>query len=208
MGPSGATHDTNRPTSMVAVAPDGPIRSAKDLNGKIVAGISIGGLDNLAMLAWIDKNGGDAASVKFVEIPPTAIADALEQGRIAAGLLPEPYLERELKRVRLLGKSYDGIAPLFQQVVWIANVEWVTKNPAIARALATSILQGQAWAQENPVQAAAILSKYTRQPVDRIRQTTAKTFDPALIQPLLDSAYKYKLLPQQMKAADLFWTGR
>jgi NitT/TauT family transport system substrate-binding protein len=204
----GATHDTSKPTSMMAVAPDSPVHTAKDLNGKIVAGISIGGLDNLAALAWVDRFGGDAASIKFVEIPPTAIADALEQKRIDAGLLPEPYLERELKRVRTIGKSYDGIGSLFQQVVWVAHMDWVAKNPATARSLAASLLQGEAWALDNPTQAAAILSKYTKQPVDRIRQTTAKAFDPALIQTLLDSAYKYKLLSQPMRAADLIWTGR
>jgi NitT/TauT family transport system substrate-binding protein len=204
----GATYDTNKPTSMIAVKPDGPVHGGRDLNGQIVGGISIGGIDNLAMLSWIDKNGGEASTVKFVEIPPVTVADALEAGRIAASTLPEPYLTAQARRIRTIGKSYDGIAPFFELSLWIADGEWANKNPAVTRALASSLVQGAAWAWENPNRAAAILSKYTSQPVDHIRQETAKTLEPGQIQPMLDGAYKYKLLPRQMRAAEIIWTGR
>ena len=156
----GATYDTNRPTSMIAVKPDGPVHTAKDLNGQIVGGISIGGIDNLAVLSWIDRFGGDSNTVKFVEIPPVTVAEALETGRIAASTLPEPYLGAQLqaKKIRTIGKSYDGIAPLFELSLWIADGEWANKNPAVTRAIAASLIQGQTWAQENSAQAATILS--------------------------------------------------
>jgi hypothetical protein len=41
--------------------------------------------------------------------------------------------------------------------------------------------------------------------VDKLRQPMATTLDPAMLQPLLDAAFKDKLLPRPLVAADLIW---
>ena len=82
--------DTGNPISMVVVALNSTIASGKDLTGKTVGGISLGGLDELAMRAYIDKGGGDWTTTKFVEVPPSAMAEALAQGRVVAAVLPRP----------------------------------------------------------------------------------------------------------------------
>lgn len=205
-----AISEEAHPASGIVVAADSPIHGAKDLDGKIVSGISIGGLDQLAAYAWIDKNGGDSSTIKYIELPPPSVPTALEQGRIAAGLVPEPLLSAELEKggLRLLGHGYDGIAPRFQTVVWFAKRDWANANAATVRAFATSLTQGQAWANANPQLAIASLSKWTKSNVDRLRTAVSTTLDPALMQPLIDSAYKYKMLPRRVTPAEVIWTGR
>jgi NitT/TauT family transport system substrate-binding protein len=204
-----AIHDTAHPTSGILVAPQGPIHNARDLNGKIISGISIGGLDQLAALAWVDKFGGDSSTVKYIELPPPAVPIALEQNRISAGLVGEPLLSDQMATgLRLLGHGYDGIAPHFEIVAWFAKRDWVAANPDVVRAFSASLAQGGAWAAANPEPGMASLSKWTKTKVTKLRMEVAKTLDPALLRPLLDSAYKYKFLPRPVPPSDLIWNGR
>jgi len=46
---------------------DGP-RAAKDVVGTVAAP-SINNIGSLAILAWLDRNGGDSKRIKFVELP-------------------------------------------------------------------------------------------------------------------------------------------
>ena len=59
----------------------------------------------------MEKNGGDPASTKFVEMPFPETG-ALNAGRIDAAVLAEPELSASLANgsVRVLGNCYDGIA--------------------------------------------------------------------------------------------------
>jgi NitT/TauT family transport system substrate-binding protein len=63
-----AIYSETSPATVFAVAPDGVIPSAKSLGGKVIAGVSLGGLDQLSMEAWIDQHGGDASAEKYIEL--------------------------------------------------------------------------------------------------------------------------------------------
>ena len=52
------------------------VQSGKDLNGKTIAVIALNGITHIAARAWIDQNGGDSATAKFIEVPPPAMPAA------------------------------------------------------------------------------------------------------------------------------------
>jgi NitT/TauT family transport system substrate-binding protein len=60
------------------------IRSGRDLNGRTIGCTAIKGASWLLCRAWMDANGGDSTTAKFVEVPFSAIPVALESGRIDA----------------------------------------------------------------------------------------------------------------------------
>jgi ABC-type nitrate/sulfonate/bicarbonate transport system substrate-binding protein len=62
-------YDPRHPDALCVVAANSPIVSPKDLNGKVVAGASVGGQDQLSLSALVDKSGGDSSTVKFIEMP-------------------------------------------------------------------------------------------------------------------------------------------
>jgi hypothetical protein len=62
------------------------------------------------------------------------------------------------------------------------------------------------WANKNPAAAAKILGKYMAIDEPRTHAQYAAKLDPALIQPILDGAAKYKLLPRSMTFAELTGT--
>jgi NitT/TauT family transport system substrate-binding protein len=206
----GAFYDGNAPTTLMVVAPDSTAKSAKDLNGKAVAVISVGGLDQLALDAYVDKNGGDLSSVKCIEVPPSAMAEALTQGRIAAAVMNDPELSQavEAKQVKVLAVGYDAIAKLFMQTAWFSTQEWLAANKDVAKRFGDAIVAGGAWGMSNPDAASVILAKWTGSKEAKPKIRFASKLDPALIQPVYDSGFRYKLLAGQVSAADFSWNGK
>jgi NitT/TauT family transport system substrate-binding protein len=184
---------------------DGPIHVAKDLNGKIVGGQSIGSTAHLALLAWIDKNGGDASSVKYVEVPPSASLEALQQGRIFAVALQDPQLAAAAPFTRKLGRAYEAVAKTYVLAAWFAMNDWLTKNPAVGHRVADALEQAGQWAMTHPVDAATIFEKYTKVHLGRTGEQFSSALDPAMFQPVFDSATKYKILPGAINANDILW---
>lgn len=207
----GYIHDykASTPINDLVVGATSPIHNAKDLEGKTVAVTQVRGLDEIAVDAWVDANGGDSHTMKFVEIPQNAMADAVAAGRVAAAQLNVPALADALAagKVRILANSYDAIAKYFFGSVWFASQDWADQHPDIVRKFAAAINQAGAWATRNPVAAANVLRKYMKVTDTRAHEYHGRTLDPALIQPILDASYRYKLLTTPVNANDLIWKG-
>jgi NitT/TauT family transport system substrate-binding protein len=205
----GFLFDNAQPPSLVMVAPNSAVRSAKDLNGKIVCGISVGGIDQLALDAWIDKNGGDSSTTKFVEVPAGAAIETVETERVAACTISDPYAADAVasKRLRSLGSTHSGIAPTFMLIAYFSSVDWLTKHPALAKRFHDAIAEASVWASTHPEDAAAIARKYMKTTITTVHEKASRTLDPALIQPVFDSALRYKLLPRAVSANEAIWSG-
>jgi NitT/TauT family transport system substrate-binding protein len=205
----GALFDASAPTTLLAEAPNAPYRTAKDLEGKTVTGISVGGLDQLAIDAWIDKSGGDLSTVKYVETPPSAMVEALATGRVAAAAINDPEFSAALSahKIKTLANAYTAIAPLFMQTGFFTTKAWAAKNPDALKRFSDAVVEAGEWASKHPDESRAILEKDLKTKVASTRVKFATKLDPALIQPLLDSAAHYKLLPRVVSASDLIWSG-
>ncbi len=204
----GALYSSTAPTTALAVAASGPIHTAKDLTGKILAGVSLGGLDQLSLEAWLDKNGGDSAAVKYVELPPAQMAAALERGTIAAASLPDPALDAAVTNgtVRIVGNNYDSIAKTFMITGWFATADWLAKNPVVAKKFGAVMAETAAWANANHDRAAEILLKYTKVDTRKSHVRFARTLDAAIVQPVLDAGAQYKMLDKSVTLNDLIST--
>lgn len=207
----GFIHDYKAPTpnNALVVGVNSPIRNAKDLTGKTIGVTGLRGLDELAVDAWLDTNGGDSKSVQFTELPQNAMADAVAAGRVDAAELGDPGLSAALDagKARFLANSYDAIAKYFFGSVWFASEDWANQHADVVRKFAAAINQAGAWATRNPVAAATVMQKHMKVTFTRAHEYHGRTLDPALIQPILDAAFRYKLLPTPMNAKDLIWKG-
>ncbi len=74
-------HDPKVNYAAALVAADSPIRSGADLNGKVGASPGLNDINQLAISAWVDKNGGDSKSKRWVEAPNSIAATALAEHR-------------------------------------------------------------------------------------------------------------------------------
>jgi NitT/TauT family transport system substrate-binding protein len=204
-------HVHEAPTAgLLAVKADGPIKSGKDLNGKIIAVIGLNNIADIAAREWIDKNGGDSKTVKSVELPFSTMKAAIEAGRVDGGVLDttaDPLLGKPGDTLRLVASTFDAVSPRFAPSVWFTTNDWVLKNPARAKAFVAAMREAAAWANTHHRESAEILSKYAHNTAEQINSYTRATYGdklpPELIQPNIDAAAKYGVIPAVFSARDL-----
>jgi NitT/TauT family transport system substrate-binding protein len=160
------------------------------------------------MTAYIKRGGGDATSVKFIEIPESTTVDALLQGRIAASYLDDPQYSAAKSQIRPLAAASDAIAAgkPFAETVWFTTKDWLAQNPALAHRIVGCLTDGGKWAMANPDAAARIIETRLGFKEAKAQIRFAVTNDPQIVQPLLDTAAELNVLPP-IRAAAYFWDG-
>ncbi len=149
----------------------------KDFNGKSMA---VSGLKNIAQIAasaWIDANGGDSKTVKFIEVPFPSIAGALAQGTIDTSVANEPWMTLNVDQGnRLIFMEKGALAPSFLLSGWVTTRDWAQKNPDAVAKFAGAIHDIAVWANANESATIPVLSKYTKSPVAVIQHMHARAF--------------------------------
>jgi len=199
------------PTNALVVAPASPIRTARDLNGKTMATTTLRNIVQFAAQNWIDKNGGDSSTVRFVEMPFSEMVDALTAGRIDAAILAEPFMSAAKGRTRLVAYPMAAIGPRVQLGGWIASLGWARANAALVADFNNAIVKTNAWANAHHDQTAQILvkiGKLDRQAVAKMnRATYATALVPSELQPAIDVAARYGAIPQSLPAQSMIFKG-
>jgi NitT/TauT family transport system substrate-binding protein len=201
-------HSNKVPTLAIAVR-DPAVKLGKDFNGKTLACATARGIGYLVTSAWIDNNGGDSKSVKWVEIPFPAEGPALQRGAIDGFCAPDPFISSAVQNgASLVLLDRKPIAPVILQGAWFATKDWVAKNTAAARGFAEAIREANVWGNANSQATAEILSKYSKIPVSvitamKMRGQYQERFDLSTIQPLIDGSAKYDLIAKSFPAKDL-----
>src|SRR6202011_2650040 len=101
------------PVTVLVKARGSKLRTGSDLRAKTIAVSTLKGELQVGASTWIDKNGGEAAQTKFIEMPFSAMAAALAAGRIDAAMITEPALTQHKSEIELLADAYTAIAPEF-----------------------------------------------------------------------------------------------
>ena len=75
----------------VLVRADGPIRSARDLEGKTISVPGLANIPSLTTNAALEKRGVDISTIKYIEIGLPEATPALDTGRVEAIWVTEPF---------------------------------------------------------------------------------------------------------------------
>ncbi len=206
----GAIYSSKTPTSALVVAKNSPIKTGGDLNGKTIGVRDLTNVGSVATEAWIDQNGGNAKTIKFVELPDSAAAPAVVQGRVDAASIAEPFLDEALKLdTRILAPTYSAIANEFMIGAWFSTLDYAKSHPDVIRKFAAVVLETARWANKNQTRSAQILAKYAKVTVSptMARVGYAERLTPSQIQPLIDAAARYGTIKGSFPASDLFAPG-
>jgi NitT/TauT family transport system substrate-binding protein len=208
VGP-GNMYVSTKPSELLVVRKDSLIRSAADLNGKVVASPALGDFFSITMHAWVDQNGGDSRTLREIELPTAGTPAAIAAGRIDAAVLPEPVLSQTLNSglTRILGKPYDAIAPRFPIACNFALPEFIDANRDAIQHFYRAMVQANAFGNAHPDQTAPWLAEVTKVDAATInrghREVLAEGIDVALVQRVIDAAARYKAIDHAFDAHDM-----
>jgi ABC-type nitrate/sulfonate/bicarbonate transport system substrate-binding protein len=190
--------------SALALPANSPVRQAKDLDGKIVATGGLRSIGESVVRTWVDQNGGDSSTIKFVEIPFPAEAAALDAGRVDAAWLPEPFLSSARGSTRVLSYAFDSVSKHFLLSAFCTSTEWAKNHPALVDRFASVIRETAVWANKNPDLTAPIVARTLKLDPSIVgamaRTRYAEQLTPSLLQPLIDVSAKfggYNVFPAQ-----------
>ena len=206
---AGGIHTTGSLATQLMVLKDSPLHTASDLTGKV---IGVTGLANIAQYApelWIDKNGGKSSTVKFIEVPLPEIPAALQQGRIDAGWLAEPFITTSAAFTRTFATCFDAVAPRWMLGAWFTTTAWANAHRDVVDSFRAVMSKTATWANANPQLSAPILAKYSNLDPNLLKSMHRITYgtrpEAAQIQPVIDLTARYGAIAASFPAQQLMY---
>lgn len=204
-----ALYDPKTPDAVILVAADSPIRAPRDLAGKVIGSPSLTDLSTLSVEAWFEQNKIDPHAAQFVELPFPAMQAALEEGRVQAVVQVKPFISAAVDagKARVLALNYSAVSSRFLESAWFTTADFVAKNKQTIAKFQRIVAQASAYTNAHPAETVDLLASWAGidpQRAARVpRIVTGTTLRPAEIQPVIDIASKYNLIPKAFDAREI-----
>jgi NitT/TauT family transport system substrate-binding protein len=166
------------------VVPEGsPINGVEDLPGKTIAVNALRGLAEVVISRSLEKQGVDYEAVKLLEVPFPEMPAALEQGRVDAALLTEPFLSAVLAEggTQIDAPSVETV-PNFPNGVYVSSEQYIAENGDVVDRFASAMNRSLEYADANPEEVRRIVPTYTETPAEAAQQMRLPVFDSELDQ--------------------------
>jgi NitT/TauT family transport system substrate-binding protein len=200
---------TEAPAVVLLVKKDSPIQTARELNGKTIAGQSLGDLNSIATAAWVEQNGGDSKTLKFVELPNSTAVPALETGRVDAFPVAAPYFDQALAtgNVRILAKPYDAIAKRFEATAYVALDTYVANNSDAMTRFGRAMHDAIVYCNSHLPETADLVSSYSGVDAATVAKSV-RAVDPEYVeasnlQPFIDFVAQHNIISRGFDASEI-----
>lgn len=154
-------------TEHIITRADSGIKTIKDLAGKTIA-VQQGAAGYTLLLVALKENGMSVNDVKVLNMSNDNLPSTYKDTSIDAwaGWLPSmTSLETALggkDKFTLLANNASYPEYMFP-CVWVANKDFIAKNPDVAQRFVTALTKAQVFRAQNPQQACAFASTYAQQ---------------------------------------------
>jgi ABC-type nitrate/sulfonate/bicarbonate transport system substrate-binding protein len=210
----GATsyYNSDKPNEGLLVLASSPYKTAKDLEGQTMASVALQNMNSIATLMWLSARGVDVSTIKSIEVPVSASLAALEQNRIAATQVYEPFYSAFIAtgKVRVLGHPYGAVGKRYADALLMADSKWATDNAAVVGRFLRVLQEASAYVTRHETETAPLLVQFAGlDPNGNLNvhhSDRGVTLVPGDVQPLIDAGYKFKAIPKMLRAEDLICT--
>jgi NitT/TauT family transport system substrate-binding protein len=193
---------------LLVVAPDSPIRSGKDFNGKTVSVPSLGDQNSMAIRAWVDAHGGDSRTLSLVEVPSSAAVAAVDQGRIAGAVVVPPFAAKAIAegKAKMIAAVFGAIGTRFLETAYFTTGDYAVKHRDLVLRFGKLTADAAGYVNGHLPETADMLSTFSGVPAATIADAGVSFFatsvEPRDIQPLIDAMAKYGLIDHRFDAAE------
>lgn len=190
------TGDTSEDFGGVVAKADSGIASAKDLAGKTVAVNTLKNIGEVLVRYGVEKDGGDANAVKFVEMGFPDMAGQLAGGNIDAAWTVEPYTSIiKGQGANVIDYNLAGFDTNLQIGGFFTSTQYATQNPEVVKAFDEGLKESNEYATANPDELREFLSTYTKLDPEVQKVVVLPKWptsvDQAALQKLADEGQKY-----------------
>ena len=174
---------------------------------------SIHDFHEVATRAWIDSTGGDSKTVRFIELPISAIVPAIVDGRVPAGMVTDPFYKDAVTagRVKTIGRPNQAIAKRYLITGYVTTEAFIAAHPAAASAFAQVLDRSGAFVMTHHAEAVAAVAPFWGLSAAVISGMATSHIPPVLdakdIQPLIDAAARYGIIPKSFPAQSMIAQG-
>jgi NitT/TauT family transport system substrate-binding protein len=205
----GSLYVASDPTSVLMVPRASTLKTAADFSGKTLAASGLGTITEYAPRLWLDKNGGDSSTVKFIEMSMPQILPALAAGRIDGAIVAEPFIAPAKADSRVFADAYDALGKRYLIGVYFTTIAWAKAHTDVVTRIQAALAKTADWANKNTAQSGQILVKYSKlDPAllrTMLRVQYAPKFNPAEMQPVIDLAAHFNQIPATFPAEELIF---
>jgi NitT/TauT family transport system substrate-binding protein len=207
-----AHYDSSKPVYALIVPTESPIKVPKDLEGKTLSSLSLVDQSSIATQMWMDQHGVDRTNVKYVEIPPSAALAAMEQKRIDASTVFEPFYTAFTSsgKARVIGYPMDAIAKRFPDTLMFANRDWADAHKDLLDKFLRATAEAAAYVGAHELETAPLMAAFVKMdtvPVQGHYPQRGVALTAADLQPVIDAAYKFHAIAKPLAAQDMIWPG-
>jgi NitT/TauT family transport system substrate-binding protein len=209
----GGRFDPANPTSQLLVPIDSTIKSGKDLEGRTIAVAGLNDMSSLSVRAWVTETGGDPAKVHYLEAPMSTMLPLVQEHHVDAIFVSSPALQNAMSSgaVKRLAVPYTTIGKHFFTSVWVAMAPWVDTHRDLALKFAEIHRRATIYTNSHWNDVLPLVSSYTKIPLETLRgmrgNTGATSVVPEDIQPMIDIAAKYHVIPSAFSAKEMIMPG-
>jgi NitT/TauT family transport system substrate-binding protein len=126
--------DRTKDFSAIVVGKDSDVRSPQDLEGKTLAVNTLKNVAEVTAKASLSKRGVDVSKVKLTEIDFPDMNGAIEQGRVDAAFVIEPFVvQGTAQGNRIIDRPYVGTRPGLQIGCYFTSNEYLSKNGDVVK---------------------------------------------------------------------------
>lgn len=204
---------TPEAAGIVATLADSPVESARDLEGRLVAVNALASIQDIGIRTVVQNAGGDPSTIKFVELPSAQMLAALEQKRVDAVALSEPWAAQARDQ---------GHRPLFRYIAdaypsqsilsgFFTSRQLAEENPELVQRFQRAMTKAVEYAAAHPEEARAAMRTFTETPEELLAKVELNTFDPTFNRQAFDELQgllqRFEMLDEPVDPATFFIGG-
>jgi NitT/TauT family transport system substrate-binding protein len=192
----------------VIVNPDSPIKSPKDLSGKTVSVNNLQNIGDTTIRTVVDADGGDGASVKFVEVGFPDAEAALTNKQVDAAWILDPFFHGALDHgARLVTYNFSDFDPNLDIAGYFTLGKTITEKPDLVKHFVAAMNKSLEYADANHDEVKRIVTTYTKMTMDQLDDIVIPKynvdFNKEADQKLADAALKYGTIAKPLDVSTI-----
>jgi len=157
------TGEAGKDVGGVVVPAGSSIQSPKDLAGKTVSVNNLSNIGDTTIKSVIEKDGGDAKSVKFVEVAFPDAPAALANKQVDAAWILEPFLSKAVADGgKIVSSNFVDMSPDLDIAGYFTKADTIKGKSELAQKFTRAMNKSLEYAQAHPQEVRDIVGTYTK----------------------------------------------